>query len=145
MENENTGILPAPTNQEAEKPDEKEKAKNRAEIAALSADLERILENPSQDHDRLDRQSDLLDCLLYTIMRHNLRQDKENGTFSEDALNMALRIQKQSMDTMKASATVNYMHCIASATTGVYPARVYNDPNRALPPPHENDERKEDY
>ncbi|GJL86115.1 MAG: hypothetical protein DHS20C02_18900 [Micavibrio sp.] len=132
MENENTGKLPAPTNQAADE-------KDRAEITALSTDLERILENPSPHLTSLERQGDLLDCLLYAVMRHNLNKDKENGTFSAQSLEMALRIQKQSMDTMKTSSTVEYMNCIASASTGVYPARVYSERAQPLPPPGENE------
>ena len=101
----------------------------RAEFAAYTADLERILTAPSPHINALERQADLLDCMLYAVMRHNLSRDKEGGAFSPDAIALALRIQKQGMDTAKAAGAVAYMQSIASLHSGVYPAPA------ALPPP----------
>jgi len=120
-----------------------EQDNDKAEIAALCADLERILESPSPHLSAMERQVDLLDCLLYSVMRRNLSKDKKNGSFNAESLEMALRIQKQCMDTMKASSTVEYMQCIASAAAGVYPPRVYGETVHPLPPPPENEEQKE--
>ena len=114
---------------------QEKKDKNRAEIADLCTHLERVLTNPSPHINALERQADLLDCLLYAVMRRNLNHDKEYGSFDKDGLEMTLRIQKQCLDTLKASGTVSYMQAIASLNSGVYPALTPH------PLPVENDER----
>ena len=114
-----------------------QEGKSRAEIAALTADLERVLSDPSPHINPLERQADLLDCLLYAVMRRNLSKDKESGNFSESGIALALRIQKQGMDTAKAAGALSYMNAIASLHAGVYPPMA----QPPLPTPLENDER----
>ena len=45
-------------------------------------------------------------------MRDTLRDDKENGHVSERTLDMALRIQKQCVDTVKAAGVLRYMESL---------------------------------
>lgn len=103
--------------------------KDRAEIARLCADLEHLLINPSPEPDRLQRQAHLLDCYLYTVMRHNLHKDKQNGCLSETGIDLVLRIQKQCVDTMKAESAINYMRVLA-------PAPIHYMPPLPPPPPN---------
>ncbi len=117
--------------------DEKLK-KRQAEIATLCADLDRILTHPDPDTEKMDRQADLLDCMLYTVMRHGLHKNKESGTIDYDQIDMALRIQKQCMDTVKTASTIEYMQSITSISTGIYPP-LYKEP--LIPPPPKNDEQ----
>ncbi|MCF8496139.1 MAG: hypothetical protein K9G62_05655 [Alphaproteobacteria bacterium] len=73
--------------------EQKEKREaTKAEIAALTAGLERALADPSPHINPLERQADLLDCLLYAVMRRNLSEDKESGHFSTSGIELALRI-----------------------------------------------------
>jgi hypothetical protein len=125
--------------EDAERKERREK--NRAEIAALATDLERILTNPSPHLSSLERQGDLLDCLLYTIMRRNLHTDKNNGYFDQDNVEFALRIQKQYVETVKAAGAIAYMQSIASYSTGIYPPLPF--PAVPPPPPHKHDEQTE--
>jgi hypothetical protein len=112
------------------------------EIRDLTADLERILKNPSPHLSSLERQADLLDCLLTAVMRRNVDVARKNNYFREDDIGFALRIQKQCLETMKAAGTVAYMQSIASLTTGVYPPLV-RPAVEAHPLPHEKAERTE--
>lgn len=96
--------------QEQKRIEQERKTKRRqAEIAALCTDLEALLQNPAPGINPLERQSAVLDCLFYTVMRENLRRDKINGSINEDRLHSALRIQKQCADTLKAHAAIEYM------------------------------------
>jgi hypothetical protein len=87
--------------------------KNRAEIAALCADLERSLASPAPGTGALERQGDLLDRLFTAVMRHNLQNDKRNGYIDENRIGTALRIQKQCVDTLKAAGALDYMKTLA--------------------------------
>ncbi len=120
----------------------KKQAKERAEISALTDYLKFILEDPSPCMPRLDRHSEILDQLLYAVMRRNLRQDRENGQFDKDSINLALRIQKQSMDALKASHAIDYMRTIGGTQeeSHTYVPLM----NKPIPPPPENWERTDE-
>lgn len=73
------------------------------------------------DTDTLARQAKLLDDLLSAVMRRNLQGDLKRGHFSEYGLAMALRIQKQCVDTIKAASTIEYMKQIKAMQTPTPP------------------------
>lgn len=104
-----------------EKQLEKEEQKRKARFAALCAQLEETLKDPNPFADTLVRQSDLLDKLLYTVMRNNLKRDKSNGGFSTSGLETALRIQKQCVETIKAQGALEYMQSINAPRQGPLP------------------------
>ncbi|MCB1532612.1 MAG: hypothetical protein KDJ35_07070 [Alphaproteobacteria bacterium] len=80
------------------------------EMLALCADLlETLSQSASGADDLLTRQAALLDQLLYAVMRKSLQTDLKRGYFDEAALLLALRIQKQCADTVKAGAAIDYM------------------------------------
>ncbi len=125
--------------EERERKYEKKHLQRRAELAHLCEELDAALTNPTPDAPVLTRQSAILDKMLIAIMRNNLKKDIESASFNEDRLNMALRIQKQCMDTIKTCAAIEYMQFIA-ATSGNPPL-----PHAATttPLPLENGERNE--
>lgn len=98
--------------EERKQRDAREKARDRAELAELCTDLEDTLQNPDFDVPALERQGALLDCIVYTLLRRNLRRDKKNGTIDRDDLEHVMRIQKQCVDTLKASAAIDYMNTL---------------------------------
>jgi hypothetical protein len=122
---------------------EEQDRKDREEITALTAELENILANPDMEIPALERQGDLLDCILYTLLRRNLRRDRKRGTIDFENLENAMRIQKQCVDTLKASAAIDYMDAVRSLSTGIYPARLAPPGTKihSLPTPSKPDER----
>lgn len=123
-----------------EKRDEERRRKNeqeKAELSALTADLNRILEDPNADMDTLERQVDLLDCLLYTTMRVHLRRAREKGQpLTEEQINLALRIQKQCADTTRINGALNYMNAISPIPFRVVPLpRLSPQDDGGVPPP----------
>jgi hypothetical protein len=107
-------VIYDPEKERAER--EEQDRKDREEITALTVELDRMLENPNTGITTLHRQAELLDCMLYAVMRGNLRRDKENGAIDRGNLEQALRIQKQCVDTLKAAGTISYMQIISTNT-----------------------------
>ncbi|MGH1397895.1 MAG: hypothetical protein ACRBCT_01645 [Alphaproteobacteria bacterium] len=74
-----------------------------AEMAEICKDLRYELETPNPIATSLERQTVILDRLLYAVMRRALKDNIENDAFNQDHLNKILRIQKQSADSYKMS------------------------------------------
>ena len=96
---------------------ERRRKKYQAEIADVTADLERTLKNPDPDAPTLWRQGDLLDCLLYALMKDSLGNDRRMGRLCHDQITMALRIQKQCAETIKAATAIDYMTSLMNHRT----------------------------
>ncbi len=79
-------------------------------MAEICTALTQTLSAPTTDHiDALQRQAALLNDLLYAVMRKNMERDVRRGFFDDDRLALALRIQKQCVDTLKAASAIEYM------------------------------------
>src|SRR5690606_32917769 len=73
--------------------------------------LKELVTNPDPYASGPERQAELLDCLLYSIMHHSLTTDKKRpGCFiQQEDLENILRIQKQYLDTAKTVGVLDYM------------------------------------
>jgi len=81
----------------------------RAEMAQLCEDLKDELENPPVMGEAMERQTVVLDRLLYAVMQRALKDDIEKGDFNYNHIDKALRIQKQSMDAYNSYHKRRYM------------------------------------
>ncbi|MGH1397881.1 MAG: hypothetical protein ACRBCT_01575 [Alphaproteobacteria bacterium] len=116
----------------------------KAEMAEICEHLKFELENPDIIATALERQTVIMDRLLYAVMRRALKDDIENGDFNKDHLNKILRIQKQSADSYKAVYTIKYLESlIESRDLERLKLEHRNNPFRT-PSPHSHDEQSED-
>jgi len=95
----------------------------QSEISALCAELEMLLLSPPDGNtDILAKQATTLDAMLRAVMQRNINADKQSGKMDNDALSLALRIQKQCMDTLKTHAAIDYMQQMALKTLKEVPS-----------------------
>lgn len=133
MKTNETGQPPAPENQVA---DEEERMgidyseSLPADIADATAKLAAALVDGDYDRQIVQRQAQLLDTLLYTIMNKGI-DGKKNP---EHWIPLALQVQKQCIDTLKARASIDYMDAL-------FPYHRRSTPPTPLP---ENDERTDE-
>ena len=100
------------------------------EILTLCHDLAEALNRPDYGSAMLRRQAHLLDQLVYSVMNKHHEHVQTRGYFSDDLIELVLRIQKQCVETLKAVEAIDYMKSLSSA-------RVL----RPIPPPPESGER----
>jgi hypothetical protein len=97
---------PAPTTPEPRPP-----------LKEITTALMATLANPASTHDRLHQQTALLHTLLCTIIKHQSEPEIARGCeVTHEWLELALRVQKQCVDTLKASAAIDYMQSLAPRT-----------------------------
>lgn len=90
-------------------------------ITPLTKTLEESLTDPHHNPDTLDTQSQILDQLFMTIMTQNIADRLENPRpYRSDAtmewLAMALKIQKQCVETIKTKGAIDYMNSLTTKT-----------------------------
>lgn len=84
-------------------------------IDPLMCALEDALNTPMMSGDALLRQAHILDLLLHAVVRDTLTRSRKYGhslSGRTEALNLALRIQKQCADTHRTAAAMDYMQAI---------------------------------
>lgn len=83
-------------------------------LRQITTALMESLASPASTHDRLSQQGALLHTLLCTIVKHQSeREISQACEMTYEWLELALRVQKQCIDTMKAGAAIDYMQSIA--------------------------------
>ena len=103
--------MTSPSFEDIERQREREKAVKRKRMAELCENLKQSLSlsQSRMPYDILHKQAELLDELFCALMKNNLRNDIENGYFSTSNMAHILHIQRQCMDTVKASEAIEYM------------------------------------
>jgi hypothetical protein len=84
------------------------------ELSDLSEQLADTMQNALNGPHALEAQAQLLNYMLCAVTKNHLRRDIEGGHFSPEWINLALRIQKQCIDTVKACATIQYMDMLST-------------------------------
>lgn len=104
-----------------------------AEIETLCGDLENIIAKKSQTPALLLRQAHILDRLFLHMAGEAVESQINGGWGLQSDLTMALRLQEQCVDTIKARGAIQYMNALVvhNALPGGVPA---------LPPPPQNDQ-----
>lgn len=85
-------------------------------MAEICESLTAAISDPTTDKiDALTRQARVLDELLHAFMRKSMAGDLRRGYFDDDNLAMALRIQRQCVETLKAASQIEYMKKLNAA------------------------------
>ncbi|MEM6781140.1 MAG: hypothetical protein AAF569_04700 [Pseudomonadota bacterium] len=111
--------------------------------------LEDALTTPMGIGDMLHRQAHILDTMMHLVVRDAMdsARDKDRPMhFQERQINLAMRLQKQCVETMKATAAMEYMSAITPLPrrSPVHVTRQINKNNGLAPPtPHFPTERNE--
>ncbi|GEM_PF-3106756 len=79
------------------------------EIAALFEGFAEALLSPDYCSQMLRKQANLLDQMLYKMMERGMEATEERGVAAASWLPLALKIQKQCIDTAKAAGALEYM------------------------------------
>lgn len=95
-----------------------------ADIDRFAVPLREALTTPSAGGAALLRQAHLLDTMFLTVMRRYAGGDYDDhftGKPDDKALDLAMRVQKQCMDTLRAHSAISYMQAIAPGPSPLLP------------------------
>ena len=127
-------FFPIPT------PDDRQK--NHQRLRDLCALLAGCLENNTTGPAAFSEQTPILNALFHTIIAEKLDLQSADGAGDQAAqgwLRLALQVQRQCMDTVKAESTAQYLQTLNTLNA----TRHMKNPFLGIaPPPHENGETK---
>lgn len=90
----------------------------RQHCAALSKTLNGVSSCDPDAYKTLGHQQDVLAALLDAYMKSIVAKAQDRGSFNADHIALALRIQKQCTETIKADAAIHYMRHLRAGSLG---------------------------
>ena len=102
----------------------------RTDLSPITHALEEALSTSLPPENALQRQAQILDQVFHAVIRDTLAAAQKHGHAlytRENALSLALRIQKQCADTHRIAAVMDYMGALSPVRGRTLPASPQNE------------------